>query len=265
MNNPLENFPYETEFMDMQGKLVGFLYRLTCNRQDAEDLAQDTYIAVRQNIAGFKERSSFKTWVFSIAINKARNHHRVQKRWAVDYQDRGESAHMSSETLMERLMDVHNSRPDARFEMQEHVDFCFQCMVKTLDLPQQICLWLRYFYDFSVIEIQDATGFTEGMVKHALTYGKKTLTEVFENRCAFINQSGVCYQCSSLNGLFNPKQEEEAKRNAEKIRRQISSNPQLVELRMQFIKDINPLDGSCSHVHNYLMENTPNWAETHKE
>lgn len=261
MSTQSENPSYEIEFMELQEKLVGFLYRLTSNRQDAEDLAQDTYLAVRQHIDGFKNRSSFKTWVFSIAINKAKNHHRVLKRWAVDFQDRGESAHMSSESLMERLMDVYNSRPDAHFEMQEHVDFCFQCIVKTLDLPQQICLWLRFFYDFSVTEIQDATGFTEGKVKHALTYGKKTLTEVFEKRCAFINQAGACYQCSSLNGLFNPKQEEEAKKNAEKIRKQISSNPQLVELRMQFIKDINPLDGSCSHLHNYLMENTPVWAE----
>lgn len=262
MNSQINNNQYEIEFLNLQKNLTNFLYRLTCNKQDAEDLTQDTFLAVMKNIDTFQNQSSFKTWVFSIAINKAKNHHKVQKRWAVDYQDRGQRVNEASEDLMEKFVDNFNSQPDAKFEIKEHIDFCFQCMVKTLDLPQQICLWLRNFYDFSVKEIQDATGYSEGIVKHSLTYGKKTLTEVFENRCAFINQNGTCYQCSTINGLLNPKQEQASKKNEAKIKKQIASHPHLLELRTQFIKDINPLDGTCSNLHIYLMENTPDWAES---
>jgi len=38
----------------------------------AEDVAQDTWIAVMQGLERFEGRSSFKTWLFRIAANRAR-------------------------------------------------------------------------------------------------------------------------------------------------------------------------------------------------
>ena len=43
------------------------------NRATAEEVAQDTWIAVIRNISGFEGRSSLASWIFSILINKARS------------------------------------------------------------------------------------------------------------------------------------------------------------------------------------------------
>ena len=77
----------ESEFAALSTALESYLYRLTANRQDAEDLLHDTFIVVKQSFASFKGLSSFKTWVFSIATNLARDNQRVKNRWAVDVQD----------------------------------------------------------------------------------------------------------------------------------------------------------------------------------
>ena len=79
---------FETEFLTIRDALTSYLFRLTASRQDAEDLVQDTYIKARRNVPGFKGKSSIKTWIFSIATNLARDHHRAQKRWQEDTQDR---------------------------------------------------------------------------------------------------------------------------------------------------------------------------------
>ena len=35
---------FQSEFVNFSGELTSFIYRLVANKQDAEDLAQDTYI-----------------------------------------------------------------------------------------------------------------------------------------------------------------------------------------------------------------------------
>jgi RNA polymerase sigma-70 factor (ECF subfamily) len=63
----------ETEFMAIQEQLESYLYRLSANREDAKDLLQDTYIKIKQKVDTFQGKSSFKTWVFAIATNLAKD------------------------------------------------------------------------------------------------------------------------------------------------------------------------------------------------
>lgn len=49
-------------------------------REEAEEVIQDTWIAVLSGIDGFEGRSSFKTWMFRILINRARSRAKREKR-----------------------------------------------------------------------------------------------------------------------------------------------------------------------------------------
>jgi RNA polymerase sigma-70 factor (ECF subfamily) len=251
---------FENEFLRIQNDLKTFIFRLICNKQEAEDIVQDTFISASKALSNFQNQSSLKTWIFAIAINKSKNYQKVQKRWNVDAQDKGEAYHLANPDKMQQLYEKFHILPDANFEIKEHIEFCFTCITKTLDLPQQVCIWLKEFYGFTIPEIQEVTGLTEGSVKHSLTYGKKHLNDVFQFRCAFINKKGVCHQCSSLKGFFNPNQDVLAKTNEIKIQKQGISNPDLLEIRIQLIKGINPLQSNTSHVHNYMLENMPEWV-----
>jgi RNA polymerase sigma-70 factor (ECF subfamily) len=57
-----------------------FLYRMLGNEDDANDLAQESFVRVFQNRANFKPESRFSTWLYTIAGNLARNHYRWRSR-----------------------------------------------------------------------------------------------------------------------------------------------------------------------------------------
>lgn len=51
------------------------------NKEDAEDVAQETFVRAIQNLRAFRGDSKFGTWLISIALNEARN--RLRRRAAV--------------------------------------------------------------------------------------------------------------------------------------------------------------------------------------
>ena len=51
--------------------IYNLAYRMLGNREDAEDVLQDTFLNVVRSIDGFKSRSSFSTWLYRVAANAA--------------------------------------------------------------------------------------------------------------------------------------------------------------------------------------------------
>lgn len=67
-----------------QVPLRRFLFRYTQNRQDAYDLAQDTFVRVYQHRSRFQPGRRFSTWMFQIALNLARSRMRWRLRHPTD-------------------------------------------------------------------------------------------------------------------------------------------------------------------------------------
>ena len=59
--------------------LYGYMLRMTNNPSDALDLMQETFVSVCRNLADFKQQSSFKTWLFSMAYYKCMDFYRRKK------------------------------------------------------------------------------------------------------------------------------------------------------------------------------------------
>ena len=57
-----------------------FLCRMVGNEDDANDLAQETFVRVFRARASFRTSEKFSTWLFTIAANLARNHFRWRSR-----------------------------------------------------------------------------------------------------------------------------------------------------------------------------------------
>ena len=66
----------ESAFVQLVGRYQGPLLRLALvyarSHAVAEEIVQDTWLAVLQGIDRFENRSSFKTWLFRILVNRAR-------------------------------------------------------------------------------------------------------------------------------------------------------------------------------------------------
>ena len=57
-----------------------FLYRMVGNEDDANDLAQETFVRVFKSSASYRSGQRFSTWLFTIAANLGRNHFRWRSR-----------------------------------------------------------------------------------------------------------------------------------------------------------------------------------------
>src|ERR1700690_3776814 len=56
-----------------QERIYATIYHMTANHEDANDLAQDSFIKAFQALKSFKGGSSFYTWLYRIAVNKTIN------------------------------------------------------------------------------------------------------------------------------------------------------------------------------------------------
>lgn len=263
----MENFDYTKEFLKLKNELHSFIFRLLANRHDTEDVVQETYIKVHMSIDTFKGLSSFKTWVFSIAVNLAKNHLSQQKRWLEKTQDYGSTLHRQSPEHMQTLVNVFNTTSERNYEIKEHIAYCFICINKTLVPKQQICLLLKEVYEFNVSEIMQITGLSEGVVKHAIADARKSMVRIFDGRCSFVSKDGMCHQCTSLKEAFNPEQNAHIQANKLKLVKD-GDDPDkshLLDLRFELIKGINPLTAPNAIVNIFMLENAETWVRQAKE
>ena len=80
---------------EMKGPVYRFAVRLCRDRDTAEDITQETFLAVWRNIASFEGRSKFSTWVFGIAYRQYLAARRTEDRSpdTVPLEDRHEADH----------------------------------------------------------------------------------------------------------------------------------------------------------------------------
>lgn len=71
-----KNVKIEQELLSLQSNMRHFAYSLTLNRDDAEDLLQDTTLKVLDNQDKFAENVNFKGWVLTIMKNIFINNYR---------------------------------------------------------------------------------------------------------------------------------------------------------------------------------------------
>jgi RNA polymerase sigma factor (sigma-70 family) len=64
---------YDELIKRYQERIYATIYHMTSNHEDANDLAQDSFIKAFQALKSFKGGSSFYTWLYRIAVNKTIN------------------------------------------------------------------------------------------------------------------------------------------------------------------------------------------------
>lgn len=65
---------------EVQGRVYAFISRTLTNEDGAQDLTQDTLVAVLRSLSTLRDRDQFWPWVFSIAANTLRQHFRCEAR-----------------------------------------------------------------------------------------------------------------------------------------------------------------------------------------
>jgi RNA polymerase sigma-70 factor (ECF subfamily) len=244
------------EFHNHTAQLKSYLLRITASVKDAEDIVHDTYVRAVDKLNTFRGESSLKTWLFSIASNLAKDNLRVQKRWVENVTDIAREAALSDKDFLKDSIQIATASPLGQFEAREHIAFCFTCISKSLPLEQQLSIFLKDVYEFKVTEIAVILDSTEAMVKYYLHTGRAKMIQIFDGRCALINREGTCYQCSELNGIYNPKQntQEELMKITLVKEAEKGDKEHLFALRMEILQEIDPFQSKTSSLQLHHLE-----------
>jgi len=243
-------------FNPFKEELKSFLYRLTTDRYLIEDLYHDTFIRSFDKIQTFKGDSSLKTWIFKISYNLTIDYLRKQNRWAIDHADKSRSFAYSIPGMPAIFEKMNKEAKLGAFEIREHIDFCFTCMGRVLEIEKQVTLILKDIYHFTIKEIAVILDFSPHNIKRLLAAARKTLNEIFEQRCALINKNGVCHQCSELSNWFNGAQKTKEAIVQLNLEKEKHSKKHLFKLRTVLIENINPLNSSGTDLHHLFMDIT---------
>jgi len=243
----------DKEFLTIQGNLKSFLYRLSANKPDTEDILHDTYIKAKEKIGTFRGESSFKTWVFTIATNLAKDKQRVQNRWGLDAQDKCKELTVSNKSCENRMVSAYQNQKIKTFDIAEHINYCFTCIAKNLTLEKQVAIILKEFYNFKRLEIAQILGITEGVVKHLLHGARNELQTRYEHRCAMINKNGICYQCAELYDYFQNSNKSDEKIHQYGFLPENNMNLNL-NIRFKLINKINPLENNGADLEDIILQ-----------
>lgn len=147
-----------------QRPLFRYLCQLTPDRGLAEEILQDTFVAIWKSAASFEERSSVRTWIFGIARRQA--HNTLRKH---NIQLAGEEA----------LNDIPDPEPSLEDQVLSHVDLEELAeAISTLAPIYKEVLVLNFVHGLPYGEIAEIAGVPEGTVKSRLSNARRMLREL---------------------------------------------------------------------------------------
>lgn len=132
---------------------------------EANEAAQDTFIAALRGLNSYRETASFKAWLYTIALNISRSRLRKLKAWERLQQTLTTLFHVRAQlppTLEEEA--VNNEEKAALWNALEK-----------LGEKHRLPIVLRYYHDLSIREIADILKIKEGTVHSRLSIAREKL------------------------------------------------------------------------------------------
>ena len=144
------------------------------NRADAEDVSQDVFIKAYFPIDKFKEKSSFSTWLYRIAVNKSLDSIRKRKRdRTVSYDDKISQENETS------IKSVFSGEEKDIFEevKRKQLSEAVQQLINSLPEKYRVVLTLKDIEGLSYKEISKIMGASVTKVSVWLLRARQRLRE----------------------------------------------------------------------------------------
>ena len=153
-------------------RVYGIIYNMTSNREDAADLAQDSFIKAFQSIHRFGGQSSFFTWLYRIAVNSTLTQLRKARLRSFFSLERINSDEPVSREIIDALTDSSGADRDTFVhELQEKLNDALQ----KLSIKHRTVVTLFEIDGLSHQEISEVMDCSVGTVRSRLHYAKQLL------------------------------------------------------------------------------------------
>jgi len=155
-------------------RMINVAYQVLGNREQAEDVAQETFLRAYKSAARYRQISKFSTWLYTIALNLCRNE--LRRRKFKTYSLEG-MAERDEESKVRIDIPDEKTQPDRDMERKEAGMLVRQAVEK---LPEKFKtpLVLRDIQELTYEEISEILDLPEGTVKSRINRGRLRVKEI---------------------------------------------------------------------------------------
>lgn len=173
-----------------QNNLQQFVARKVRSREDVADLCQDVLLKAYTKLDRFQGRSSFRTWLLSIARRAIADYYRMRIDPGIFDRDSVVNGHAKKASPRTRRNPIREA-----WEARRLIEHCLGCIIRTLSLEQQLAIILCDIYGFNDKETSRLTGKTLGAFKHMLHDAREIMKHVSQDKCALVGKTGDVSGC----------------------------------------------------------------------
>lgn len=148
-------------------RVYGLALRFTRRHEEADEIAQETFIKAYKALGRFRGNSSFGTWVYRIAVNNCLS----RRRKAIRFQE------------TEIGEDFHAQLPDTHSPSQERLAMGSQTRrlvgeaLENLSNQQRMMFVMKHLQQKTIAEIAEIMGCAQGTVKQQLFRAVRRMRE----------------------------------------------------------------------------------------
>lgn len=151
-------------------KAYNLAFRICGNHEEAEEIAQDSFLKTYRSLKGFKMKSSFATWLYRIVYNTAISHVRIKKKGV-----------LSLEEFPADATDFLGSNTSEEEADKEYRSTLLNFALQKITEEERGLISLYYLEEMSTEEISDITGISKSNIKVKLFRTRQKLFDIIEN------------------------------------------------------------------------------------
>ena len=153
-----------------QDSVYNLCYRMLSERTEAEDAAQEAFLKAYLNLKRYDPARSFKTWLLTIASNHC-----------IDRLRRRRMTWLSIDEPLPPNVTLRSDEPEPENAMMfSERSEAVQELLDQLAPDYRAAVVLRYWYEYSYIEIADILDTTESAIKSRLFRARNMLAEILK-------------------------------------------------------------------------------------
>jgi len=167
------------DFVDEYQRLVcHVVFRMVLNESDREELSQEVFVKIYQNLGKFEFKSKLSTWIAKVAYNTCINY--LKKKKIPLYDDLAEAGFSSpGESAADPYIETvaGESRGQDDLMMTQELNQFLHAEINRLPVQYRTVLTLYHLDELSYKEIGEIVNLPEGTVKSYLFRARKLLKE----------------------------------------------------------------------------------------
>lgn len=170
-----ETINIEHLWENIHGKLTGFVSKHIKNKDDVNDIVQDTFIKVKTNINSLKSPAKVESWIFQIARNIINDHFRELKKYLKD-------DNIPEDVTIDPIAFAEE---DIRTKIQTQ-EFSEYAGFVISELPEKyrIAVHLADIEGLSMKEVAEELNISISAAKSRVQRGRKMIKEIILKCCA---------------------------------------------------------------------------------